>query len=214
VNSLRNTAPVTLNTTADATRLVQLRNELKAAASDSDGAVPSYTDMLVKLTALALQRHPQLNTHWEGQSLIPSSAIHIGVAVDTESGLLVPVLRDVPALTLREIAARSRDLIERARSRKLSADELRDGTFTITNLGSFGIDAFTPTINYPECAILGVGRIQRQPAVVAGQIVPRDILTLSLTFDHRATDGAPAARFLQTLRGLIESPAQHFTPAS
>src|SRR5204863_9884161 len=103
--------------------------------------------------------------------------------------------------------ARSRDLTERARSARLTADELRSGTFTITSLGSFGIDAFTPVINYPECAILGVGRILRQPVAAGDAIVLGDIITLSLTFDHCAFDGAPAARFLQSLVQLIESPA-------
>jgi pyruvate dehydrogenase E2 component (dihydrolipoamide acetyltransferase) len=109
-------------------------------------------------------------------------------------------------LSLKELAIRSRDLIDRARQSKLSASELQGGTFTVTSLGAFGIDAFTPIINYPECAILGVGRIRRCPVVLGDQIVIRDQVTLSLTFDHRVSDGAPAARFLQTLAALIENP--------
>ena len=101
---------------------------------------------------------------------------------------------------------RARDLIDRARTRKLSLDESQGGTFTITNLGAYGIDAFTPLINVPQCAILGIGRIERRPAVLGEQIVARAQVTLSLTFDHRIVDGAPAARFLQTLSGLIENP--------
>jgi pyruvate dehydrogenase E2 component (dihydrolipoyllysine-residue acetyltransferase) len=104
------------------------------------------------------------------------------------------------------VALRSRNLIERAHSKRLNAEELCGGTFTVTSLGAFGIDAFTPIINYPECAILGVGRILRQPIAVGETIALRDIITLSLTFDHRALDGAPAARFLQTLTKLVESP--------
>jgi pyruvate dehydrogenase E2 component (dihydrolipoamide acetyltransferase) len=211
VHSLRNTAPVTLHTTVDATNLVEFRRAMKAATQTEEAHLPAYTDMLMKLVAAALKQHPSLNARWEGDHFIASSAIHIGMAVDTDTGLLVPVIRDVPRLSLSELAARSRELIERARARRLAAEELRDGTFTLTNLGIFDIDAFTPIINYPECAILGMGRIQRRPVVVGSQIVPRDLLTLSLTFDHRAVDGAPAARFLQTLRRLVESPAAHLS---
>ncbi len=197
--SQQKTAAVTLHTTADATSLVRLRRELKA--------IPTYNDMLAKLAAAALRSHPALNSRWDGDDLAASSAVNIGIAVDTEAGLLVPVIRDVSALALREVAARARDLTERARSGRLSVDELRGGTFTITSLGALGIDAFTPIVNYPECAILGVGRILRQPVAVGDAIGLRDIVTLSLTFDHRALDGAPAARFLRTLTGLIESPS-------
>jgi len=204
VASRQATAPVTLHTTADATALVRLRAEFKSAAAGA--AVPGYNDMLVKLTAAALLAHPVLNSRWDGDHLRTSPDIHIGIAVDTEIGLLVPVIRDVARLPLRDVAARSRDLTERARAAKLTGDELHGGTFTITSLGAFGIDAFTPIINYPECAILGVGRILRQPVAVGDTIALRDILTLSLTFDHRAFDGAPAARFLQTLVRLIETP--------
>jgi len=208
--SQQKTAAVTLHTTADATSLVRLRNELKTETSTAEGIIPTYSDILVKLVAASLQKHPVLNSRWEGENLRPSSAIHIGIAVDTETGLLAPVIRDVGTLTLLEVALRSRNLIERARSRRLSGDELHGATFTVTSLGTFGIDAFTPIINYPECAILGVGRILRQPVAVDETIALRDIITLSLTFDHRALDGAPAARFLQTLTSLVESPLAAF----
>jgi pyruvate dehydrogenase E2 component (dihydrolipoamide acetyltransferase) len=168
--------------------------------------VPTYNDILVKLVAASLQKHPVLNSRWEGESLCACSEIHIGIAVDTEAGLLVPVIRDVIKLTLHEVALRARNLIERAHSRRLNADDLHGGTFTVTSLGGFGIDAFTPVINYPECAILGVGRILRQPVVVQDNIELRNVITLSLTFDHRALDGAPAARFLQSLTRFVESP--------
>jgi pyruvate dehydrogenase E2 component (dihydrolipoamide acetyltransferase) len=160
----------------------------------------------VKLTAVALREHPLLNACWTGEEIVVSHACHIGIAVDTEAGLLVPVIRDVANLGLRQVAERSRDLAERARQRKLKAEEMQGGTFTITNLGAFGIDAFTPIINYPQGAVLGVGRIQRQPVVIGEEIKAREQVTLSLTFDHRIVDGAPAARFLQTLGRLIENP--------
>jgi pyruvate dehydrogenase E2 component (dihydrolipoamide acetyltransferase) len=185
---------------------VNLRNQFKAVAGPSTEPVPSYTDFLVKLTALVLQQHPVLNSYWADDRIIPQGGIHIGIAVDTEAGLLVPVVRDVPTLPLKQLAERTRDLFERARQRKLTAEEMQGGTFTVTNLGAFGIDAFTPIINVPQCAILGIGRIQRRPVVRDEQIVIRDEITLSLTFDHRVVDGVPAARFLQTVSGLIENP--------
>jgi pyruvate dehydrogenase E2 component (dihydrolipoamide acetyltransferase) len=204
LTSARSTAAVTLTTSAVAANLVNLRGQFQAAAGKEP--VPSYTDFLVKLTAVALREHSLLNASWAGEKIVASQTIHIGVAVDTDAGLLVPVLRDVPNLGLREIAARSRDLVERARQGKLRADEMQGGTFTLTNLGAFGVDAFTPIINYPQCAILGVGRIQRRPAVEGGRVIAREEVMLSLTFDHRIVDGAPAARFLQTLSRLVENP--------
>jgi pyruvate dehydrogenase E2 component (dihydrolipoamide acetyltransferase) len=206
LTSHRSTAPVTLTTTTDATELVNLRNRWKTASASRGDPAPTYTDLFVRSTALALEKHPVLNSRWEGERIVSPEGIHIGIAVDTDAGLVVPVVRDVLRYHLRELSIRSRDLIERARQRKLSASELQGGTFTVTSLGAFGIDAFTPIINYPECAILGVGRIRRCPAVIQDQIVIRDQVTLSLTFDHRVTDGVPAARFLQTLSSLLSNP--------
>ncbi|HWG42974.1 MAG TPA: dihydrolipoamide acetyltransferase family protein [Gemmataceae bacterium] len=196
-------APVTLTTKFDATNLVALRNQFKAA----DEIIPSFTDLIVKLTAVALRQHPLLQAQWRDDGLFVPERIDIAVAVDTEAGLLVPVLRAVNNQTLRQIVAQSRELIEQTRAGRLSADQMRDATFTITNLGGVGIDAFTPILYLPQCAVLGVGRIVREPAVQGDRIVPRDMLTLSLTFDHRVVDGAPAAQFLQTLRICLEQPA-------
>jgi pyruvate dehydrogenase E2 component (dihydrolipoamide acetyltransferase) len=202
-HSAQSTVPVTLTTTADATNLVNLREQFKAVAA---GFIPSYTDVLVKLVAAALVQHPRLNARWESDHIVLLPDIHIGMAVDTEAGLVVPVIRDVPRLALRELAARARDLAERARQRRLTAEEMQGGTFTITNLGAFGIDAFTPVINFPEAAILGVGRIRRTPVVRDNQVTVRDTMVFSLTFDHRIVDGAPAARFLQSVCQLVENP--------
>jgi pyruvate dehydrogenase E2 component (dihydrolipoamide acetyltransferase) len=218
VESLGATAPVTLTTKVDAANLLNLRGQFKVAAKASDAMaperpdakviVPSVTDLLVKLAAAALARHPALNSRWEDDRIVQPAGIHIGIAVDTEAGLFVPVIREVQSLGVQQIAAKSKELIEKARSRRLSLDELSGGTFTITNLGALGIDAFTPIINLGETAILGVGAIRREPVVSADdRIVPGDVMTLSLTFDHRVVDGAPAARFLQTLREAIENPA-------
>ncbi len=196
VAGVTQTAPVTLHTKADATDLVQS----KRAASTT----VSFTDLFLKITAAALQEHPLLRAQWRDDSLFLPDAIDIAIAVDTEAGLLAPVIRHVDKLSVAEITKQTRDLSARARSGKLTAEEMRGATFTITNLGIFGIDAFTPIIPLPQCAILGIGRIVREPAVVEDKIVPRDMVTLSLTFDHRVLDGAPAARFLDTVRRLIE----------
>jgi len=126
--------------------------------------------------------------------------------VDMDEGLLVPVVRDVQTQSLRQLAATTQALIDQVKNHKLSPDALQGGNFTITNLGMYNIDAFTPIINLPQCAILGVGRIVEKPAVYQGQVVPRHMVALSLTFDHRVVDGAPAARFLDTVRGYVETP--------
>jgi pyruvate dehydrogenase E2 component (dihydrolipoamide acetyltransferase) len=212
LHSTRSTAPVTLTTRADATNLVNLRGQFQAAGPAAAEPIPGYTDFLVKLAAVALGQHPHLNARWEDGNLVPRQSIDVGIAVDTEAGLLVPVIRDVPGLTLRRVAARSRDLVERARKRKLSASEMQGGTFTVSSLGAYGIDAFSPVINYPEIAILGVGTIRREPVAAGEQVVVRDVLTLSLTFDHCAIDGAPAARFLQTLCKILEAPGPWLMP--
>ena len=144
---------------------------------------------------------------WQGETIQVWNAVHIGLAVDTAEGLVVPVVRDAHCRSVGQIATTTRDLIVRAQLRQLQLSELQGATFTITNLGMYGIDAFTPIINLPQCAILGVGRIQARPTVLGDQIVSRKQLTLSLTFDHRVVDGGPAARFLNTVREFIEEPA-------
>jgi pyruvate dehydrogenase E2 component (dihydrolipoamide acetyltransferase) len=202
-HSLSTTAPVTLTTTADVARLTSIRQQFEQHGEPN---APTYTDFFVKLAAFALVDHPRLNSRWENERVVLIKEINIGIAVDTEVGLMAPVIRDVPRLTLKELAAQSRDLINRAKEGTLRTKEIEGGTFTVTNLGAFGIDSFTPIINWPECAILGIGRIRRQPVVVDDNIVPRDQVTLSLTFDHRIADGADAARFLQSLVARIENP--------
>jgi pyruvate dehydrogenase E2 component (dihydrolipoamide acetyltransferase) len=198
------TAPVTLTTQADATNLVALRKSWRQARSTGGGLVPGHTDMIVKLVATALEKHPLLQAQWRAEGLFIPDAIHIGIAVDTEAGLMVPVLRNVPALSISQIAVATRELIDLARSRRLTPEQTQSGTFTVTSLGSLGIDAFTPIINLPQSAILGIGRISLEPAVVGGEVVPRHRMWLSITFDHRVSDGAPAARFLSAVRDLIE----------
>jgi pyruvate dehydrogenase E2 component (dihydrolipoamide acetyltransferase) len=207
VESGLTTAPLTLTTEADATELVALREKLKATLAQADRPVPSYNDLLIKLTAGALLEHPLLNAYWAENEIVVHETIHIATAVDTEAGLLVPVIRDVPGKSLQQIATEARALAEKARSGQLMGNALQGGTFTITNLGTYGIDAFTPIINLPgQCAILGVGRIISKPAAWQEQIALRKMMALSLTFDHRVVDGGPAARFLNTVREYVEQP--------
>ena len=195
------TAPVTLTAEADATALVALRGQLAA-----DGVTVSYNDLFVYILARALREQPRLNASLAGDAIKLWSRIDIGLAVDTDRGLLVPVVRDVPGKGLAALAAETARLAERARAGRCTPEELRDGTFTLTNLGMFGIDAFTPIINLPECAILGVGRIKTQPVWIEDRVEPRQMVWLSLTFDHRLVDGGPAARFLQRVVQLVEKP--------
>jgi pyruvate dehydrogenase E2 component (dihydrolipoamide acetyltransferase) len=199
--SVTTTAHVTLTAEADATALVELRRQLIR-----DGVSVSYNDLFLYILGRALREHPQLNASLEGDSIKLWRRIHIGLAVDTDRGLLVPVVRDVNRKGLIELGHATQALIERAQAGQCTPDELRGGTFTLTNLGMFGIDAFTPIINLPECAILGVGRIKRRPVMIEDQVVGRQMVWLSLTFDHRLVDGGPAARFLQRVVQLVEGP--------
>jgi pyruvate dehydrogenase E2 component (dihydrolipoamide acetyltransferase) len=204
VESLNHTAPVTLTCRCDATALVAFRAQLKKAGAN---VVPGVTDILAKITGGALLAHPMLTARWDEKRLLLPKQIHIGIAVETDAGLLVPVLRDVCTSTLTALAVRSRELFNAARTGRLGASEMQGGCFTISNLGNFGIEGFTPIINHPETAILGVGAILREAvALEDGTFTSRLQMTLSLTFDHRIVDGAPAARFLQTLRARFEEP--------
>jgi pyruvate dehydrogenase E2 component (dihydrolipoamide acetyltransferase) len=207
VGSAHATAAVTLTTEADATTLVALRDQLRGALEPRGRLVPSYNDLLIKLTAVALQQHEALNATWQEENILQWRAVHMGLAVDVEDGLVVPVVRDAQARSVGQIAAATRDLITRAQAHQLQAEEMQGGTFSITNLGMFGVDAFTPIINLPQAAILGVGRIMARPWVVDDQVVPRKVMALSLTFDHRVADGAAAARFLNLVREYVEEPS-------
>ena len=203
--SARSTAHLTMTTEADASELVAAVKRLRNALAGED-VIPGYNDFLVKAVSRALQDHPFLNARWTQGGIQLLSEINIAVAVDTDRGLVVPVIADVPGKGLREIARHRRSLTERALEGRLVPDDLAGGTFTLTNLGMFGIDAFTPLINLPQCAILGVGRIRLKPIAHEGEICARQMMALSLTFDHRIVDGAPAARFLQRVKQLIEQP--------
>jgi pyruvate dehydrogenase E2 component (dihydrolipoamide acetyltransferase) len=202
------TARVTLVTEADATAFVEAREQLKASVEAEWGFAPGFNDLLALMVARALREFPYMNARLspDGEAIERLPFVNLGVAVDTDRGLLVPVIRNTDQKGLRALGAELRALVERARAGKSLPDDLSGGTFTITNLGMYDVDAFTPIINLPEAAILGVGRIQPQPVVRDGQVVVRQMWVLSLAFDHRLVDGAPAARFLQRIKQLIESP--------
>jgi pyruvate dehydrogenase E2 component (dihydrolipoamide acetyltransferase) len=208
-HSAHTTAPVTLNCEVDTTELVALRRQLKIDLQVEDGPIPSYNDMLAKITAQALMEHPHVNARLDGDEIVYFSSAHVAVVVDTDCGLLVPVLRDVQAKSLRQVARESASLFEKTRQGKITYEELQGATFTITNLGMFEIEAFTPIVNLPQCAILGVGQIIPKQVVLdveTEKVVIQQRMALSLTFDHRLVDGAQAARFLQRIKRLIEKP--------
>lgn len=199
-------AAVTLTASADATELVKLRQQYRNSATEHVAPTPSYTSILVKVVAEALQRHLGMLGQWTGERVAAPDGVHIAIAVDTPIGLMTPVLRDVPSLSLGQVSDRLSDLISRARARRLMPAELQGGTFTVTNLGAYRVDAFTPLLNLPQSSILGVGRISRQPIAVERGVEVRDRVTLSLTFDHRVADGAAAAALLTTICELVERP--------
>lgn len=195
---------VTLTTEIDASALVEKRGQLNAGG----GQKRSYNTFLVLAAAKTLKEQPNVNVQLTETGLQELAEINIGLAVDTERGLLVPIVRDPLSMTISALDAAIADLAGRTLAGEALPDELTGGTFTITNLGAFGIDAFTPIINPPEAAILGVGRIAPRPYVVDGELTVRHTLTLSLSFDHRLIDGAPAARFLQRVAELLEKPEE------
>jgi pyruvate dehydrogenase E2 component (dihydrolipoamide acetyltransferase) len=206
--SAQTTARVTLLMDADATELAALREKLKAQYENQWGFAPGYNELLAKACALALRHFPYMNARLNGEAIERLSEVNIGIAVDAEQGLTVPVIRSVDQKDLRTVGSEFRQYVEEIRANKIHPDHISGGTFTITNLGMYDVDGFTPVINLPEAAILGVGRIAPKPVVVEDQVVIRKIVTLSLAFDHRLTDGAPAARFLQYIKRLIEEASE------
>ena len=207
--SAHTTAPVTLTTEVDATGLYKMHQGWKNDPDLQGQVLPSYTDMLLKLVAQALSEYPVMNARLDGEQLVYQELIHIAIAVDTPAGLVAPVVRQVQSKGLKQIARETSALINKALAGRLSLDEVSGSTFTITNLGMYDIDGFTPIINLPECAILGVGRIVAKVVVIDDETeatAVRRMMALSLTFDHRLVDGAPAARFLKRIRQLVEKP--------
>ena len=191
----------------NASRLVAWRAKIQNSSEEKI----TYTDLLVKLTAAALRKYPRLNASWQKEKIILNSEINIGLAVAAEDGLVVPVIQHADELSLSELAKRRSELISRAQAGKLSLDDLSGGTFTISNLGMYGVDAFIAIVNSPQAAILAVSRIADRVVPLNGQPAVQPMVTLSLSCDHRVVDGARGAEFLQALADLVEEPLQLLT---
>ena len=191
-----------LNVEFDMTNAIAFREQYNSIPNTKI----SFNDMVVKACALALKQHPQVNSQWFADKMRLNNHVHIGVAVAVEDGLVVPVVRFANEQSLPQIGAAVKDFAGRARSKKLTPQEMEGSTFTVSNLGMFGIESFTSIINQPNSAILSVGAIVEKPVVKNGQIVVGNTIKLSLACDHRTVDGATGAQFLQTLKGYIENP--------
>jgi pyruvate dehydrogenase E2 component (dihydrolipoamide acetyltransferase) len=187
----------------DLSKVAELRS---AMAEAGDEFKVSFNDIILKATATALSQHPDVNAHWLGDKIRRFNRVHLGMAVAIPDGLITPVIFDADQKRLRDIAKESRELAVRARDRKLKPEEYTGSTFSVSNLGMFGIDQFTAIINPPETAILAIGAVADVPAVVDGAVVVSKRLRVTMSCDHRAIDGATGARFLQTLRRLLENP--------
>ena len=191
----------------DTGKLAELRKQINAyAATDPSPVKVSFNDLIVKAVARALVRMPQVNVSFAEDRLIQKKQVHVGMAVALEQGLIVPVIHNADQRGLLDIARESQRLAEAARTGKLRPEDFSGGTFTVSNLGMFDVDSFTAVINPPESAILAVGSITPTPVVVDGQVVVRDRMKVTLSSDHRAIDGATAARFLQEVKRLLEEP--------
>ncbi|HEY3080816.1 MAG TPA: dihydrolipoamide acetyltransferase family protein [Chloroflexota bacterium] len=207
-------ATVTVTLEVDMAEAVNLRTQLVGEWESREGVRVTYTDVIVKAVAKALTEHRRLNASLQndpsagsGQAVIVEHGeVHVGVAVALDDGLIVPVIRDADRRSLLEIARATKELGQRAQQGKLQVADVTGGTFTVTNLGTSGVDAFTPIINPPEAAILGVGKIAEKPVARGGQVVIRPMMWLSLTFDHRIVDGKPAADFLRRVQEILEKP--------
>jgi pyruvate dehydrogenase E2 component (dihydrolipoamide acetyltransferase) len=217
-DSLQIMAQLTITMEVDVTEAGRMCQELseRGQAEPGGGVSVTYTHAIVKAAALALAEHPRLNSTLEGDAIRLLDEINVGVAVALDEGLIVPVLRQADRKPLRQIAVEARELSEKARQGTLTVDEVTGGTFTVTTLGMYDVDVFTPIVNPPQCAILGVGRVKEVPAFLArgesasggegDQVVRRSVLNLSLSFDHRLVDGAPAAEFLRSIKHYLERP--------
>lgn len=204
--SLQTMAQLTIGREVDVTRLVDVRAQLVALWEPRESVRVTITDLVVRAAALALREHPDLNAQVVGAEIHRLPDVNVAIAVDAAEGLTVPVVRQADRLPLLALARETKRLADAARSGRLVQADLSGGSFTVSAMGSFGVDWFTPIINPPQVAILGVGRIRPQPALEAGRLVERQVVSLCLTFDHRAVDGVPAARFLERIANLLTTP--------
>jgi pyruvate dehydrogenase E2 component (dihydrolipoamide acetyltransferase) len=206
MTAVHQAAAVTLTSQVDASELVSFRQDFKRTQSERGMAAPSFTALFTKLAAAALVKHPAVLQQWSNHELITPQGLHVSVAVDTPHGLVTPVIRNVDARSLLDVSRELAELAELARGRQLMAEQMQGGVFTVTSLGAYRVDGFTPILNPPQSAILGIGRIHEAPVVKDGALTVGNVVSLSLTFDHRVIDGAPAAAFLTTLCEAIERP--------
>lgn len=195
---------VTITAEPDVTEVFKVFQELKSKQEKESGLKLTFLHLIIKAVVLALKDYPILNSTFKDGEIRVFKDVNIAVAASTEEGLKVPVVHHAQDKTLAEIASAVQDLSQKARSEKLSIEDVTGGTFTVSNLGAFGVVMFTPILNYPQCAILGVGQLADKVIVVEGNIEIRKVLTLSLTFDHRVTDGVPAAQFLRRLGEILQ----------
>jgi pyruvate dehydrogenase E2 component (dihydrolipoamide acetyltransferase) len=191
---------------ADMTRTQELRERLVELTREGE-TKPTVSDVLTKVCAAALMRHPQVNAHYADETVTRFPTANVGMAVATDRGLVVPVIRSAERLSLAEIAAARSDLVTRSREAKLKQEDLEGGTFTVSNLGMYGIEQFVAVLNPPQVAILAVGAIEEKPVVVDGDLELKPMMSLTLTCDHRALDGSVASEFLGTVRSVLEEPA-------
>ena len=204
-DSLRGSAQLTMDMDVNMDDAVKLREQL-ITEWEPDKIRPTYTDLVVKAAAKALKAHPLMNSVFGETEIVLLPDIHVGIAVAIDAGLVVPVIRNADRLTVRELAIDSARLAGAARDGKLNLDDMAGGTFTVSALGMYGVDAFTPILNAPQSGILGVNRIRDDVAWDGDRPVKRKVMRLSLTWDHRVLDGAPAAQFLGAVRDLLEAP--------
>ena len=190
----------------DASNLIEWRTRISAMVEKRIGVKPTYTDLLIKLIGATLRDHPRLNAAWADEHIQINKDINVGIAVAIEEGLIVPVIRNADTASISEIAAQRKDLVARAEKRKIRPGDISDGTFTLSNLGMYNVDAFNAIINSPQAAILAVGRIMERVVPLNGQIVIRPIMVMTLSCDHRVVDGARGAQFLDDLTNLIQDP--------
>jgi pyruvate dehydrogenase E2 component (dihydrolipoamide acetyltransferase) len=191
----------------DMSRAVETRKQVNALLEGSGDKV-SFNDIVLKATAVALRAHPECNVHWLGDSIRRHNRVHLSVAVAIEDGLITPVIRDADRKGFAEIGREVKELAARARDKKLKPEEYTGGTFSVSNLGMFGIEEFTAVINPPEGGILAVGALEDRPVVVDGQVVVRPRMKITMSCDHRVIDGAQGSRFLATLKQLLEEPVR------
>lgn len=206
--SKSNIPHIVLNAKADATQLIVLREKFKEKILKKHGIKITYTDFILKSTAVALRENLEVNSTFSDGNYIIYDDVNVGVAVSLEGGLIVPIIFDCDKLEILNIAKKRIELVGKAREGRLSLEEISNGTFTVTNLGMYGIRSFSPIINPPQAAILAVGEIYTEPAVVNGKIKPESFMDLSVSCDHRIIDGMIGAKFLRRIVELIENPAE------